>query len=137
MSSISPVALVAGRTYTVAVYLSGSGGSYRSTIQNLSQTYGDIKIVGSTYIGTNANPSARPTNSVSSIMYGQADIQFTTGTRNYIKKLMSVEIKSCERLKIPKHQAEEIEKVTHRLVLSHLGREPKSYPFIKSMAQFN
>ncbi len=65
------------------------------------------------------------------------DIQFTTGTRNYIKKLMSVEIKSCERLKIPKNQAEEIEKVTHRLVLSHLGRELKSYPFIKSMAQFN
>lgn len=63
------------------------------------------------------------------------DIQFTTGTRNYIKKLMEVEIKSCGRIKIPSHQAEEIEKVTHRLVLSHLGREPKSYPFIKKMKQ--
>jgi len=49
---------------------------------------------------------------------------------------MEVEIKSCGRIKIPKHQAGEIEKVTHRLVLSHLGREPKSYPFIKTMAQF-
>ena len=64
------------------------------------------------------------------------DIQFTTGTRNYIRKLMEVDIKSCGRIKIPKHKADEIEKVTHRLVLSHLGREPKSYPFIKSMAQF-
>jgi len=25
--------------------------------------------------------------------------------------------------------------VTHRLVLSHLGRELKSYPFIKNMAE--
>jgi DNA repair protein RecO (recombination protein O) len=64
------------------------------------------------------------------------DIQFTTGTRNYIKKLMEVEIKSCGRIKIPKHQAGEVEKVTHKLVLSHLGRETKSYPFIKTMAQF-
>ena len=39
----------------------------------------------------------------------------------------------CEEL--PKNQVEEIEKVTHRLVLSHLGREPKSYPFIKTMAK--
>ena len=63
------------------------------------------------------------------------DIEFTAGTRNYIKKLMEVEIKSCSRIKIPRNQAEEIEKVTHRLVLSHLGREPKSYPFIKTMAK--
>ena len=63
------------------------------------------------------------------------DIEFATGTRNYIRKLMEVEIKSCGRIKIPKNQANEIEKVTHRLVLSHLGREPKSYPFIKTMAK--
>ena len=64
------------------------------------------------------------------------DLQFTTGTRNYIKKLMQVEIKNCGRIKISKHQEDEVEKVTHRLVLSHLGREPKSYPFIKNMARF-
>lgn len=63
------------------------------------------------------------------------DIQFSTGTRNYIKKLLEVEIKTCERLKFPKSQTEEIEKVTHRLILSHLGRELKSYPFIKNMAE--
>ena len=63
------------------------------------------------------------------------DIQFSVGTRNYIKKLLEVEIKTCERLKFPKSQTEEIEKVTHRLVLSHLGRELKSYPFIKNMAR--
>ncbi|MEK9630127.1 MAG: DNA repair protein RecO [Nitrospinota bacterium] len=65
------------------------------------------------------------------------DIQFSTGTRNYIKKLLEVEISSCGRIKIPKNQVEEVEKVTHRLVLSHLGREPKSYRFIKKMELFN
>ena len=64
------------------------------------------------------------------------DIQFSTGTKNYIKKLLDVEIKTCERLKFPKFQSEEIEKVTHRLILSHLGRELKSYPFIKYMENF-
>tara|TARA_B100000686_G_scaffold311159_1_gene354544 strand:+ start:59 stop:814 length:756 start_codon:yes stop_codon:yes gene_type:complete len=61
------------------------------------------------------------------------DIQFSIGTKNYIKKLLDVEIRTCERLKFPKSQTEEIEKVTHRLILSHLGRELKSYPFIKNM----
>ena len=65
------------------------------------------------------------------------DTQFSTGTRNYIKKLLDVEIKTCERLKFPKSQTDEIEKMTHRLVLSHLGRELKSYPFIKNMAELN
>jgi DNA repair protein RecO (recombination protein O) len=64
----------------------------------------------------------------------RTDIKFSTGTRNYIKRLLEVEIKTCERLKSPKSQTEEIEKVTHRLILSHLGRELKSYPFIKNMA---
>ena len=49
---------------------------------------------------------------------------------------MEVEIKSCGRIKFPNNQAEEIEKVTHRLILSQLGRETKSYPFIKNMGQF-
>ena len=66
----------------------------------------------------------------------KTDIQFTKGTRNYIKKLMEVEIKNCGRIKFPKSQTFEIEKITHRLVLSHLGRELKSYPFIKHMAKF-
>ncbi|MZH46298.1 MAG: DNA repair protein RecO, partial [Nitrospinae bacterium] len=49
------------------------------------------------------------------------DIQFSVGTKNYLKKLLNVEIKTCERLKFPKSQTEEIEMVTHRLILSHLG----------------
>jgi DNA repair protein RecO (recombination protein O) len=65
------------------------------------------------------------------------DIQFSTGTRNYIKKLLEVEIRTCDRLKFPKAQTEEIERVTHRLILSHLSRELKSYPFIKYMAKFS
>jgi DNA repair protein RecO (recombination protein O) len=65
---------------------------------------------------------------------GKFDIQFSIGTRNYIKKLLNVEVKTCERLKFQKSKTEEIENLTHRLVLSHLGRELKSYPFIKYMA---
>jgi hypothetical protein len=37
-------------------------------------------------------------------------------------------------LKFPKGMDEEVEKVTHRLILAHVGRELKSYPFIKNMA---
>ncbi len=61
-------------------------------------------------------------------------IKFTTGTLNYLKKLLTLDIKCCGRLKFPKGLDEEIEKVTHRLILTHVGRELKSYPFIKNMA---
>ncbi|MBI5554576.1 MAG: DUF4082 domain-containing protein, partial [Elusimicrobia bacterium] len=67
-----PLNVTAGTTYTVAVVLGGSGGSYRSDISALPKTYGDIKITGSTY----ASGTARPTNSVTTIMYGQTDIGF-------------------------------------------------------------
>ena len=66
----------------------------------------------------------------------RVDAKVSIGTRNYIKKLLDVEIKTCERLKFPKSQSEEIAQLTHRLILSHLGRELKSYPFIKNMAEF-
>ncbi len=73
---ITPVALQGETTYTVAVYLAGSGGSYRNGITSLPQVYGPIRIEGSTYISTQSNPSARPTRTVTSRMYGQADIRF-------------------------------------------------------------
>ncbi|MFQ5448992.1 MAG: DNA repair protein RecO [Nitrospinaceae bacterium] len=63
-----------------------------------------------------------------------SEIQFSAGTLNYLRKLLTLDVHSCGRLKFPKGTGEEIEKVTHRLVLSHLGRELKSYPFIKQMA---
>lgn len=75
-TNITPVNVQAGTTYTVAVYLAGSGGSYRTGIQEFPRTYGDIRIEGSTFIHTGTNANARPTNNVTIRMYGQADIRF-------------------------------------------------------------
>ncbi|MCA9409049.1 MAG: DUF4082 domain-containing protein [Candidatus Omnitrophica bacterium] len=73
---IDPVAVTAGETYTAAVYVAGSGGSYRTSINAFPQTYRDITILGSTYhVGNN-----RPTNMVTSRMYGQVDITFRSLT---------------------------------------------------------
>ncbi len=78
-SPIKPVPVLAQETYTVAVYLAGSGASYRSGIDLLPQVYGDIRIEGSTYAFTGSDPGARPTNLVTTRMYGQADIRFAPG----------------------------------------------------------
>jgi M6 family metalloprotease-like protein len=75
-SDVSPVLVVAGETYTVAAYLAGSGGSYRTNIVTFPQTYGDIVIEGSTYAYTGTNPDVRPTNTYPYNMYGQVDIKF-------------------------------------------------------------
>lgn len=64
-----------------------------------------------------------------------AEIKFNTGTLNYLKKLLTLDINCTTRLKFPKGMDEEVEKVTHRLILAHVGRELKSYPFIKTMAE--
>ncbi len=71
-TSISTVSVQAGKTYTVAVYLGGSGGSYRAGIATLPKIYADIKIEGSTY----NSGTARPTNNITTYMYGQVDIEF-------------------------------------------------------------
>ena len=63
------------------------------------------------------------------------EIKFPTGTLKYLKKLLTLDIRCSGRLKFPKGMDEEIEKITHRLILSHVGRELKSYPFIKEMAE--
>lgn len=74
-AAISPVSVQAGRTYTVAVYLAGSGASYRDNIVNFPRTHGSVRIEGSTYIDTSADPDARPTNVFPRRMYGQADVE--------------------------------------------------------------
>jgi DNA repair protein RecO (recombination protein O) len=63
-----------------------------------------------------------------------AEIKFTTGTLNYLRKLLTLDINCSGRLKFPKGMDDEIKKLTHRLILAHVGRELKSYPFIKTMA---
>ncbi|MFH0925447.1 MAG: DUF4082 domain-containing protein [bacterium] len=71
---ITPVSVQAGQTYTIAVYLAGSGGSCRYGITSFPRTYGDITIDGSAYCSN----SGRPTNNDLDYMYGQVDINFTS-----------------------------------------------------------
>ena len=73
---INGVSVQAGTTYTVAAYLAGSGGSYRSGVNSFPQVYGPIRIEGTTWAHTGAYPDARPTNTYALAMYGQADIKF-------------------------------------------------------------
>ena len=77
--AITPVQVAAGRKYTVAVYLAGSGGSYRRFGASLPLTLGQVDILSSTYAYTGLSPNARPVNSVTSRMYGQADFGFVSG----------------------------------------------------------
>ena len=44
-----------------------------------------------------------------------------------------MDVQHASRLKFPKWVEQEIEQLTHKLILSHVGRELKSYPFIRSM----
>jgi len=74
--TIDSVSVQAGITYTVAVYLNGSGGSYRWGIDQFPQEYEYVRIEGTTYAYTGRNPDARPTWTIPYYMFGQADIGF-------------------------------------------------------------
>ena len=74
---ITPVSVSAGVEYTVAVYLAGSGGSYRWGAGSMPQSSGDVQILGTTWTPTGTNPDARPVNNYTyGYMFGQADIAF-------------------------------------------------------------
>jgi len=61
-----------GRKYTVAAYTNGTGGSVYHDVREFPETSGQVEIHGTTHIAG----SARPTNTVTDIMYGQLDVQF-------------------------------------------------------------
>ncbi len=63
------------------------------------------------------------------------DLKIGAGTLSYLRKLQTLDIRWSGRLKFPKGLAGEIDHVSHRLVLAQVGRELKSYPFIKAMAE--
>ena len=65
------------------------------------------------------------------------EMRFQIGLLKYLKKLKTIDIRHSSRLKFPNRVGSEIEKLTHKLLLSHTGRELKSYPFIKNMAKAN
>ena len=71
-SLIEPAAIEAGEVYTVAVYLAGSGGSYRYQIAPLPRQSGDITILQSVY----APGDYFPVYSTPYYMFGQADLLF-------------------------------------------------------------
>ncbi len=61
------------------------------------------------------------------------EIRIQLGTLQYLKKLLTLDLNNWARLKLPKDTEQEMEQFTHRLVLSRLGRELKSYPLLKQM----
>ena len=61
------------------------------------------------------------------------EIYFQIGILKYLKKLKTIDIKHANRLKFPKGTELDIERLIHRYILSHTGRELKSYPFIRDM----
>lgn len=75
-AEIPPVPVAAGTTYTVAVYLAGSGGSERRNVAPFPQVYGNLRIEASTTVYTGSDPAARPISNELTTMYGQADIRF-------------------------------------------------------------
>ena len=69
---IAPVRVYAGQTYTVAVQLDGSGGSFRTMTTLLPQTYKNIRILQSVY----GDLTHIPTTGSTRYMYGQVDVTF-------------------------------------------------------------
>jgi len=63
----------------------------------------------------------------------QPEIRLQVGVLKYLKKLKTIDIRHANRLKFPKGAENEVEQLIHRFILSHTGRELKSYPFIKNM----
>jgi len=90
------------------------------------------KIPESKWVGFSYNQSGILCGTCSD--FERTELKFRAGTLEYLKKLLTLEPWQSGRLKFPKASEEEIERVSHRLVQMQLGREPKSYPFIKMMA---
>ncbi len=90
------------------------------------------KIPDSKWVGFNYNNYGILCGACSDL--GRSDLKVRAGTLEYLKKLLTLEPRQSARLKFPKGSEGEIEKISHRLIQIQLGREPKSYPFIKMMA---
>ncbi|MDQ7779998.1 MAG: hypothetical protein RDV41_09860, partial [Planctomycetota bacterium] len=68
---IPPVDVSPGQSFVVAVYAAGTGASYRSSIDTLPRTYGNVTIEASVRGIGNVYPTTPST----TIMYGQADVK--------------------------------------------------------------
>lgn len=78
-ANISPVNVQANQSYTVAVYMAGSGATWRYSSNPLfpATLDGNFTIESSTFVYTGSQPNNIPTNSAHShYMFGQADVRF-------------------------------------------------------------
>jgi hypothetical protein len=76
-TAITPVALSAGTSYTVAVYLPGTGGSYRANMTSMPSTRTDATIEGAcSRPASTAEPCAY-TGLIPGANYGMVDIKYT------------------------------------------------------------
>lgn len=75
--SAGAIPVEADETYTVAVYIGGTGGgSIYHNVDLLPRVYGDIRIEGATAVSTLNDPDARPTSTRLDLMWGLADVRF-------------------------------------------------------------
>jgi hypothetical protein len=82
---ITPITLTAGTSYTVAVYLAGTGGSYRGGMTSMPSVVADATIEGScSRPASTAEPCAY-TGLISGNNYGMADIKYAaTGSSGLV-----------------------------------------------------
>ncbi|MFQ5483685.1 MAG: DNA repair protein RecO, partial [Nitrospinaceae bacterium] len=62
-----------------------------------------------------------------------ADMRVRWGTVNYLKKMLTLDIRHWRRLKVPRGLEEEMETLIRRLILVRVGRELKTYPLLQQM----
>lgn len=77
-TAITPVVLSAGTSYTVAVYLPGTGGAYREGVA-LPSTRTDATVEGSCYRPTSTAEPCGYSGLILGGNYGMADLQYSTG----------------------------------------------------------
>lgn len=71
---------------------------------------------------------------VNCFLQTKPNVRIRAGTLNYLKKLLSIDLRQSRRLKIPKNLEKEIESLTHQMILQYARYELKSYSFIRKMA---
>ncbi|HEX7181324.1 MAG TPA: hypothetical protein VF756_05735 [Thermoanaerobaculia bacterium] len=78
-ATISPVTLNAGTSYSVAVYLAGSGAAYRSGVASMPRALADATIEGSCYRSSSTAEPCGYSGLISTTHYGMADFKYAAG----------------------------------------------------------
>ena len=76
-TQITPITLVAGKSYTVAVYTAGSGGSYRPGLTSMPSVLADATIEGTCYRPSSTAEPCASSGLISGTNYGMADIKYS------------------------------------------------------------